>query len=120
MLFFFLFLLFSASRMTIHWRDAAAAGGTRGGATFEEEEEESEEEDAAAVAATPPPARSPNAAFPAPPLAFAMAPALEAMAAAETAKALESFGFDGVFGFGCEGKKGRRVEEVGSAPIDRK
>jgi hypothetical protein len=49
-----------------------------------------------------------------------MAPALEAMAAAETAKALESFGFDGVFGFGCEGKKGRRVEEVGSAPIDRK
>jgi len=49
-----------------------------------------------------------------------MAPALEAMAAAETAKALESFGFDGVFGFGCEGKKGRLVEEVGSAPIDRK
>lgn len=102
----------------LHSRAAAAAGGMRGAGAFSREPRPSELEEAAA--ATPPPARSPNAAFPAPPPAFAMVPALEAMAAAETAKALESFGFDGVFGFGCEGKKGRRVEEVGSAPIDRK
>ena len=49
------------------------------------------EEGELAAAATPPPARSPNAAFPAPPPAFAMAPALEATAAAETAKALARF-----------------------------
>lgn len=77
----------------------AAAGGTRGAGFLEEappseleleleEGEEEEEEEEEATAATPPPARSPKAAFQAPPPAFAMAPALEAMAAAETAKAL--------------------------------
>ena len=75
---------------------AAAAAVAAAGAFSPSEEEE-------AAAATPPPASSPNAAFPAPPPAFAMAPALEAIAAAETAKALKEFW-----------EKGRKTdEEVG-------
>lgn len=71
-----------------------------------------------AAAATPPPARSPNAALPAPPPAFTMAPALEATAAAETAKALRSFGW--VLGVRLRGKKGRETVEWVSSIERRK
>lgn len=85
---------------------AAAAGGTRGAGVLGEAlspASELEGGDEEAAAATPLPARSPRAAFPAPPPAFARAPALEAMAAAETAKALGRSV--------CGGKKREGTEE---------